>query len=527
MPVMSNLCTYADVDNSLLAETKTFNNMSPTEGFDYPYPQYMSSIFLLRTCYDLLVQAGFKDIAKDEGEQSLTIWGLKLFFVNIAGAKNTINIAGPGINFLYKRNKQYHSTANEHPTSNLGTPVERYNHFLQHSLINAGNVYKREGSKYATDSTIDYSGWECANSFYKNTDDDGNIEYMLYVTLRCSNDGICFSTQIYNERQDNKGYQYPLFNIFKGKDILNNKDILILGKKLERVPFIFSTPYVNTNTALTSLDNRMTPVNTSNAWAVYGPTLNTYKYAYIANDDNTGFFNMVNSYAKAALNHGYYNNSPSYDKTTNTSNIGSPYITASLDSALVCSGNNLMYYTDDTYTQLEDTLYLDWNFNIHPDMILKGNAIANSGKYVVYGINQIVIDIPVQSNYYYDVEDEKYWCMYNHLITDYVGLYNNMTVDTWKSYMDTNYFNKLATHKGATAFYFGLHYSIGDWDAYAWSPNLGLTPTFDFLNMYANSFGKMKKNIYEDSTVLDADKKAWAVALNPAILMRIDDAITE
>jgi len=37
----------------------------------------------------------------------------------------------------------------------------------------------------------------------------------------------------------------------------------------------------------------------------------------------------------------------------------------------------------------------------------------------------------------------------------------------------------------------------------------------------------MKKNIYEDSTVLDADKKAWAVALNPAILMRIDDAITE
>jgi hypothetical protein len=83
MPVMSNLCVYADVDNSLLSETKTFNTYSPTDGFEYPYPQYMSAIFLLRTCYDLLVQAGFKDIAKDEGEQSLTIWGLKLFFVNI------------------------------------------------------------------------------------------------------------------------------------------------------------------------------------------------------------------------------------------------------------------------------------------------------------------------------------------------------------------------------------------------------------------------------------------------------------
>jgi hypothetical protein len=93
--------------------------------------------------------------------------------------------------------------------------------------------------------------------------------------------------------------------------------------------------------------------------------------------------------------------------------------------------------------------------------------------------------------------------------------------------MDTNYFNKLATHKGAVAFWFGFFYYADPADARYNSPNLGLTPTFDFLNMYANSFGKMKKNIYEDSTVLNADKKAWAVALNPAILMRIDDVITE
>ena len=62
MPVLSQICTYKDAENSLLAESKTFNNMSETEGFDYPYAQYMSSVFLLRTCYSLLQQAGFKNI---------------------------------------------------------------------------------------------------------------------------------------------------------------------------------------------------------------------------------------------------------------------------------------------------------------------------------------------------------------------------------------------------------------------------------------------------------------------------------
>ena len=506
MPVMSSLCVYADVDNSLLSETKTFNNMSPTEGFDYPYPQYMSAIFLLRTCYDLLIQAGFKNVEKDEGEQSLTIWGLKLFFVNIAGNKNTVNIAGPGINFLYKRNKQKYSDDNEAPSSSYGTPVERYNHFLQYSVINSCNVYSREGAQYNANSTIDYSGWECANDFYKNVDDDGNTEYMLYITLRCSNDGICFSTQVYNERQDLKGYQFPLFNIFKGKDVLNDKDVLILGKKIERVPFVFSTPYANAKTAITSVDTRMTKTTAYNS----NQTFSGLQYGTYTNNDNTGMFNMSNPYALNLLNH-------SKDNHTTHCN----YITASLDSALVCSGNNLLYYTDDTYTQLEDTLYLDWAFNIDPTMIRKGNAIANSGKYIVYGINQILDTIPVQSNYYYDIEDEKYWCMFNHLITRYISLYNNTDNATLKSYMDTNYFNQLATHQGAVAFFV----NSGSTDkSYV---DLGLTPTYDFLNMYANSFGKMKKNIYEDSTVLNSDKKAWAVCLNPAILMRIDDVITE
>lgn len=509
MPVMSNLCVYADVDNSLLSETKTFNTYSPTEGFDYPYPQYMSAIFLLRTCYDLLVQAGFKDIAKDEGEQSLTIWGLKLFFVNIAGNKNTVNIAGPGINFLYKRNKQYHSSVTEVPSANLGAPVERYNHFLQYSLINAGNVYSREGAQYTTDSSIDYSGWECSNGFYQNTDDDGNVEYMLYVTLRCSNDGICFSTQIYNERQDVKGYQYPLFNIFKGKDILNNKDILILGKKLERVPFVFSTPYTDSKQALSS-QNQINSL---------GKGTNTGNAINLMFADNSPNFNLLNPTMTFYANHG-----PTYGPQHYNASGNLDYITASLDSALVCSGNNLMYYTDDTYTQLEDTLYLDWSFNINPDMILKGNAIANSGKYVVYGINQIVIDIPVQSNYYYDIEDEKYWCMFNHLITRYISFYNSTDVNTIKSYMDTNYFNELCVHTGVAqnigVQYEGWHGGI--------TYGISLTPSLDYLNCYANSFGKMKKNFYEDNEgTNNTKKKAWAVALNPAILMRIDDVITE
>ena len=495
MPVMSNLCAYAEVDNALLAETKTFNIYSETEGFDYPYPQYMSAVFLLRTCYDLLMQAGFKNIEKNEDEQSLTIWGLKLFFVNIAGNKNTVNIAGPGINFKYSRMNVNASGAQAYPMSSSTFPqYECYNHFLQYSLINIGNVYKLESSAY------DYSGKECANIFYENIDDNGNKEYMLYVTLRCSNDGICFSTQIYNERQDNKGYQYPLFNIFKGRDILHNKDILVLGKKLERVPFVFSTPFKAVNDSITSKDNRRESYTASSSSDDTRVPINDFT------NNNVGFFNAVSKFATSITG-----------KNSSTPSNG---VTASLDSALVCSGNNLIYYADDTYTQLEDTLYLDWSFNIEPEMILKGNAIANCGKYILYGINQLVIDIPVQSNYYYDIEDEKYWCMFNHLITDYVGLYNEMTVDTWKQYLDSNYFNKLAVHEGA----------VRAWtyrNSNNHTPNLYLSPTLDFLNVYTNSFGKMKKNIYEDESVLNADKKAWAVALNPAILMRIDDVITE
>ena len=522
MPVLSNLCIFADADNSLLATSKRFNNMSETEGFDYPYSQYMSSVFLLRTCYNLLIQAGFKNVSKNEDEQSLTVWGLKLFFVNIAGRKDCINIAGPGINFLYKRNRQIVSGANECPSSSLGTPVVRYNHFLQFSLINAGNVYAHEGSMFASTPNVDYSGFECCNPFLQQTDDDGKVEYMMNVTLRCSNDGISFTTQWYNEREDRKGYQVPLFNIFKGKDVLNNKDILILGKKLERVPFVFSTPYADTNTAFTSANDAQYKSNNDSYATIYTPSTQSSTRKYIINrrQTNAGYFNMASPYCKIALNHYEYNNNNWFTQTSNVSNC----ITATHDSALVCSGNNLIYYADDPWTQLDDTLYLEWNYNIHPDMIIKGQAIANSGKYIVYGINQIVIDIPVQSNYYYDIEDEKYWCMFNHLINKYTQYHADTAIDKWKTLLETNYFNKIANHKGCTSLVLGYDTgNSGNGNIYDYT----LNPTLDFLNMYANSFGKGKKNIYEDSTVLNADKKAFAVALNPAILMRIDDTIEE
>ena len=489
MPVLSQICTYKDAENSLLAESKTFNNMSETEGFDYPYEQYMSSIFLLRTCYSLLQQAGFKNISKNEDEQSLTIWGLKLFFVNIAGNKNTINIAGPGINFMYKRNKQFNSAVDEVPSSALGTPSVRYNHFLQYSLIDAGNVYRKEGNKYKENPNIDYSGFECANHFYSNVDDDGNIEYMLYVTLRCSNDGICFSTHIYNERQDVKGYQFPLFNIFKGKDVLNNKDILILGKKLERVPFVFSTPWTNSKDALSS---KNTITDTYNKYLGYHYDSNGGVLPGLAYKDNSPNFNLFNPTVNFYSNH-YQDYAVSHWNQKNNHT----YITASLDSALVCSGNNLIYYTDDLYTQLEDTLYLDWKYSLSEDIIIKGNAIGNSGKYIVYGINEILLEIPVQSNYYYDIDNEKYWCMFNHLITRYNTLYNETNVNTIKSNMDTNYFNELYKHNGFTQI-FQYSYSSpsgGEHQPYG----VSVSPTFDYLNSYANSCGKMKKHFYEDN----------------------------
>lgn len=503
MPVLSKICAYTEAENIQITESKTFNNMSPTTGFDYSYSQYMSSIFLLRTCYELLEEAGFKNIAKNEDEQSLTIWGLKLFFVNIAGFPNIINIAGPGIDFLYKRNKQYANGENEPPSSSLGTLSERHNHFLQYSIIDCGNVYRREGAMYVENQTQDCSGLECANEFYKNTDDDGNIEYMLYVTLRCSNDGICFSTQIYNERLDVKGYQYPLFNIFKGKDLLNNKDILVLGKKIERVPFVFSTPYYNVKYALSSQDNML---QTSN---INSSALQALKADYTPN------FNLFNGQIN------FYGNRYGSGRSQKANHA---YITASLDSALVCSGNNLIYYTDDTYTQLEDTLYLDWKYSIADNIVTKSNAIGNSGKYEVYGINEVLIDIPVQSNYYYDIGSEKYWCMFNHLITRYTSFREETDTATLKLSVDTNYFNEVYSHKG---FFQSIGYSqSGSNEGIKYG--ISVCPTLDYLNSYANSFGKMKLNYYEDPEgVTNAKKKAVPVALNPAFLMRIDDVITE
>lgn len=505
MPVLSHLCRYFESDNIQTCESKTFNNMSPTEGFNYPYPQFMSSVFLLRTCYDLLQEAGFKHVVKDEEEQSLTIWGLKLFFVNIVGKANTINIAGPGINFLYGRNKQStNNSGNVLPSSSLGELSMRHNHFLQYSLIHFDNVYNREGELYTSDSTIDGSGLECSNVFYENTDDDGTIEYMLYVTLRCSSDGICISTQIYNERQDVKGYQYPLFSIFKGKDLLNNKDILVLGKKIERAPFVFSTPYYNEKSALSSKNTLMLTTSdaNNNGW-------------YVAQTDYSPNYNLFNGQID------FYSNR----KARISQKKNHAYITASLDSALVCSGNNLIYYTDDTYTQLEDTLYLDWKYSITDNIIVKGNAIANSGKYEIYGLNEILIDIPVQSNYYYTINNEKYWCMFNHLITRYVNFRNETNTAILQSNMDTNYFNEIYKHDGFAQNIAYRYNSTGNQGA---ANGVSVTPSLDYLNSYANSFGKMKANYYEDiEGTMNAKKRAVPVALNPAFLMRIDDTITE
>ena len=501
MPVLSNLCAYADIDNSLLAETKTFNNMSETEGFEYPYSQYMSSVFLLRTCYDLLIQAGFKNVSKNEDEQSLTIWGLKLFFVNVLGEKNIVNIVGPGINFKHRRvQTRAHANINEEHTTYYANALTssyninghiQYNHFLQYSLINDTNVFYKEGiNKFGKYGQVDVSGFEGSHEFYKNVDDDGKVEYMLYVTLRCSNDGIFFSTQIYNERHEIKGGQYPLFNIFKGKDVQNNKDILVLGKKIERAPFVFSTPYTTESYVFSCRNN------------------NEMLYTTVY-QDNSLAFNVINQFCQLILS----GNVDQLNKF-NSSNNPSSAVTASLDSALICSGNNLIYYADDTYTQLEDTLYFDWLYNDDYTKVLKGQAVANQGKYIVYGINQIAPNLPVQSNYYYDIEEEKYWCMFNHLIPRYVELYNETEPSVWKTWSDASRFNEIVVDKGMSRFGNASFYGVQ-------------SPSLSFLNAHSNSFGKGKANVYEDSTLIDTEKRTQAMLLNPAILMRIDDEITE
>lgn len=470
MPVLEKIVNFGTMEQ--IAEGKTFNNMSSTEGFEYPYPQYNSSVLLLEACYDLLEQAGYKNIAKDTEAQSLDIWGMKLFFVNIYhqtfNNNNTfkgcsINIAAPGVNYPYYENCDYNSDSNK-----LCNKVT-YNHFLQRSVYDDYSNTGAVTSSYVFNSIKDYPKWleiKNSSSCYISPGFHGSVKinktnniYSFAVILRCSNDNIVFTVQTINNENNTRNIEQPLFNIFKGRDVVNEKDILVLGKTLERAPF-FCSDIVRGYT---------------------NPPSDSYKkqmYCYDYFIDTTKIKN--------------------YDGTK-SGQCSSEYLTPYY-SALICSGNNIIYYTDDLYTPLSDTLYLDWRMNKNQanNVIEKGNAYGNYGKYMLNGVNQIISHAPVTQGRYYDLDEEKYWCKHNILTTEYGNCKNDITFNSFTNYSDNTYNNP--TNDSLMNCY-----------------NLFGYGAYDFVNLPAT----------KSNYLYARDKQTTSDLLNPAILIRIDDEITE
>lgn len=466
MPVLEKIVNFGTMEK--IAENKTFNNMSETEGFEWPYPQYNSAIHLLNACYDLLTEAGFTNVSKDIDAQSLTVLGLKLFFVNTyynydtaaCPSGTSINIAAPGVNYPY-----YKGNLNSSKIYGLCNTV-LYNHFLQSSVIDysdingvwytwAGDSNKYFKEKMHQKNYITSPGFH-GSVFIKQT----NGVYSFAVTLRCSNDNIVFTIQVINNVDNTRAIEQPLFSIFKGQDIVNQKDILVLGKTLERAPFFYNAYYDSNSDGM-------------------GCSESAFNYF----NQKTNITNIADNTALSTSN----------EHVT-------PYY-----SALICSGSNIIYHTDDLYTPLPDTLYLDWKMNKNGanSVIEKGNAYGNQGKYMLNGVNEIISNIPVTQGRYYDLDAEKFWCKHDILKPAH-GCYSApFAYNQYDNLGDSHSSNRVTMYIREHA----LEHTY----------NLFGHGAFDFVNLPAATGNRL----------YNRDKQTTAHLLNPAILIRIDDEITE
>lgn len=487
-------CTEGGDDNTILMQGTEVKSCT----------QYMSAVYILRGCYELLQEAGF-NVLKDESDQSLTIWGLKLKFANLchydryvkpgttADITNPeyywpyININAPDINytmsfntsnntsfvmtktnyFLQRSMKASYANASTDDSANSSTGIAGL--YYRHAGImhpEGCNQYSSLGSATCMDiARIQDNIYQAApvDSYYTNSDNQNCRTVILY--LYCSNDGIQICYKINKKTTDQYSKLQPLLSVYKGKNVLNDKNILVVGQMLEKAPYIFCT------------------------------------------DSNTAYFGWrATSYGNLS----YF----SHANTSHIHNLWNPFA-----SAYACSGSNLIYEYDEENSKWEktdETLYLDVEDygNLNNKQIVNGVATANYKKYEIYGIAKVCkIDKSTIADNFYEIDGKKYWCRYGYL----QKAYNNLTTYLGEEYDVTNI----------------ISYTGSSNNSYVTSINI----QENFLDFDYNSFGYgvMNKpitqadfnNLVETKNWGNRFKKHKVGILNPYIFVRLDDEIID
>ena len=323
--------------------------------------QCMNAIYILRGCYDLLHEAGY-NVIKDESDQSLTIWGLKLKFVTLTGyaSNEYVNINAPDINYTFDicvATSNYQSST-----------FTKTNYFLQRSSMHSRDMFEHEPLTAVAQLGYYHGLWLTHHNYRYTEGDDSKCTILL--TLYCSNDGIQICYKFWRKSDDVYSNPVPLLSIYKGKNKLNNKNILIVGQMLEKAPFA------------TCGDSTYHSSSNGNI-ILYG----------VSSIDRYGTY-----YSDTFLWH--------------------PFA-----SSYICSGSNIIYEYDEEnskWTKTDETLYLDAEEYMGDTSIdlqlLDGVATGNFGKYEIYGIAKVKEKvIGFLPNTFYEINDKKYWCRHANL----------------------------------------------------------------------------------------------------------------
>jgi hypothetical protein len=435
---------------------------------DMSAPQCMGALYILNGCYELLSKAGF-NVVKDETDQSLTIWGLKLKFANV-GTWDYVNINAPDIKYDFNI-----SMLTNHFT------YPKTNYFLQHSMATT------EG--FASSSSTGYSKVLCypesiglgeagsASALFFNADyqyTNSELEYFtILLTLYCSSDGIQICYKLSNVIDDTYSDIKPLLSIYKGKNVLNDKNILIVGQMLEKAPFAFDyTSYLTIN----------------------GGTTN-YNYC---------------GYPNSAYNSSY----------------NSGFLWLSWASGYICSGSNIIYECDEensNWIKTNETLYLDSEGYIGDSLqLLSGVATGNFGKYEIYGITKVKEKVlGINPNTFYQIDGKKYWCranIYKNIPLNSKINYNRMVaIKSYKSSSSTYYY-----YAALNNYDNGMR-DIGQFFLKAKNNSFGCGA------IASPKTEEEYNNLVENNPYFDtySENKPNADCLNPCIFVRIDDEIVD
>ena len=428
--------------------------------------QYMGAVYVLRGCYDLLRQAGF-NVLKDESDQSLTIWGLKLKFATIS--KNRVNINAPDINYTFNISMRSDNTT-----------FTKTNYFLQRSTVTKTGL---GGSNYSTLFGTEGTGENTKLGYYNAmhltshtyTEDDIN-KATIFLTLYCSSDGIQICYKNWKKDTDKYSELLPFLSIYKGKNILNNKDILVVGQMLEKAPFAFD-------------------------------------------------YNVNQMFVTSTSYHKYYVTA-SYGDGASTQYNGR-YFWHPFASSYVCSGSNIIYEYDEENskcTKTNETLYLDSEGYMGDTKIslqlLDGVATGNFGKYEIYGIaklkDKLIGFIP---NSFYQINDKKYWCRHGNLQSVDINANTKIKYDIDSDTIDVSTFSngKYGYMLKTNSVYAAVLLLKSRYNSFGCGVIVPPTTKTEYNNL-------LDSNPYFST---HSECKPNPECLNPYILLRIDDEIVD